>query len=152
MSFRIVELNELIPELVESIIREEKETFGEGALNEWTLPVIITYGKVFVFEDDGEFQGEAGLIRDWSNPSLAYLVTLTIVKEKRGKGLGRVYLEELLKRIRKDNILRLQLTVDAANKAALSLYQRLGFKEKAFLKDHYGSGESRILLEKYLGD
>lgn len=152
MSFRIIELSEPKLEFVESIINLEKETFGESALNEWTLPVIIKYGKVFVFEDAGEFQGEAALIRHWSNPSVAYLITFAIRKEKRGRGLGRIYLTELMNKVKRDSILRLQLTVSPENKSALSLYQGLGFREKAFLKDHYGSGESRILLEKYLGD
>ena len=55
----------------------------------------------------------------------AYILSIFISKEFRGKGYGRELLEEIKK---EENIQRLTLDVFAINKSAMSLYKKLGFK------------------------
>ena len=55
----------------------------------------------------------------------AYILSIFISKEFRGKGYGRELLEEIKK---EENIQRLTLDVFSINKSAMSLYKKLGFK------------------------
>jgi len=148
MGVRVVEIRDPQSELIQEIIALEREAFGEpAALNEWTLPMLIANGKVFVLEVGGKAYGVAALLRQWSDPLLSYLVTFSIAKDRRRRGLGREFLGRILQRVREEGLLRVRLTVSPDNLPAHSLYERAGFQAVFFLRDYYGPGEDRLLME-----
>lgn len=147
MEAALVEIKEPQAKLIQQIINLERAAFGEAGLNEWTLPVLIEYGKVFVLEAGGEVCGTSGLMRHWSDPQVGYLVSFSIASERRGQGLGRDFLDKIVERLRKEGLTRIRLTVSPNNLSARSLYQSTGFKTVSFLPAYYGSGEDRLLME-----
>ena len=51
-----------------------------------------------------------------------------IIESKRGKGLGRALMAELMIRLREGGFRRCKLLVSSANVAAYTLYKSLGFR------------------------
>src|SRR3990172_8082134 len=125
----LIVLSELTPALLEKLTLIEKDNFGEGGLNEWTLPVVAKYGRVFVFKERNEIKGLAELVKDWSDSKLAFLIGFSLKKKYQGQGLGKIFLKKILKSLESEGILRLRLTVSPENTSALNLYQKFGFKK-----------------------
>lgn len=147
MEIRIVEIKELNPLLLKELLALEEESFGEGGLSEWTLPIVVKYGRVFALFKGSKVCGLAELIKYWSNPKAAFLIGLSITGNLRGEGLGEAFLEEIIRKLNSEDINKICLSVASHNKAALGLYEKVGFKPVGFVKDMYGKGRDRKLLE-----
>ena len=52
-----------------------------------------------------------------------------MVKEVRGKGLGTILMNAIIKEARRNSYQSLSLSIDAANTNAVNLYRKLGFVE-----------------------
>lgn len=62
---------------------------------------------------------------------------ISIDREFRGKGIGRVLMNALLEWARKNPLIeKVGLTVHAENKNAIFLYQSLGFKQEGLIKNN----------------
>jgi len=146
----LVEVTRFTRSLLEELVEIERENFGEGGLNEWTLPVVAKYGKVFIFKEGEDIKGLAELIRDWSDSQLAFLIGISLKKKHQNKGLGKIFLEKLLAQLGGTGIIKVRLTVSLENRNALNLYQKFGFKKIKFSLDEYGKGEDRVILETTL--
>jgi len=146
----LVEVTQFTRSLLEELVEIERENFGEGGLNEWTLPVVAKYGKVFIFKEGEDIKGLAELIRDWSDSQLAFLIGISLKKKHQNKGLGKIFLEKLLAQLGGTGIIKVRLTVSLENRNALNLYKKFGFKKIKFSPDEYGKGEDRLILETKL--
>jgi L-amino acid N-acyltransferase YncA len=92
---------------------------------------------VIGIEDDaGSLQGFAsyGAFRAW--PAYKYTVehSIYIHKDHRGRGLGRVLLEELVARARRHDVHVMVAGIDAANTASVALHTRLGFQHAGTIR------------------
>ena len=136
------------PELVRDLCQLEIENLGEEAsVNQWVIPVIIRYGLVTIAEKhpEGEIAGVCQVFRSYRKPSRAFIHSFYIRPHLRGRHIGKILLEEVLKRIRSDDFEIIQLTVDPENIAAVTLYDSVGFKRSSLLKNEYGEGVDRVL-------
>ncbi len=134
--------------LQEAILRIDEEAFGPGSLNEWSLPLFIHYGRVYIARCDGEPIGVAELMRDWQDPEMVYLYGCAITSRFRGTGTGTLLLRSILTDLPRAGFRRLQLTVHPQNQVALHIYQNIfGMRRIDFIKNYYGHGEDRLLLE-----
>lgn len=131
---------------IEEMVEIETESFGRGGLNEWTLPVFIRHGRVFVLEDGGDILGLAEFIRDWDDWTVAFLVGFSIISGRRGEGLGSTLQNGILKALKSTGIETVKLTVSNDNLAARRLYESFGFLQDGILKDEYGAGRDRISM------
>lgn len=61
-------------------------------------------------------------LRDW-----AYCASLFVVKEYRGRGVGKSLLKNAMKRIKKQGITFFSLLVEVNNKEAQAFYKAMGF-------------------------
>lgn len=148
MKLEVVELKELSCPLFEELVALEEAAFGRGGLNEWTLPVVMQYGKIFILKRNEEISGIAELIKYWQDPDSAFLINFSIKEAQRKKGLGKKFLAHILKNLQNENIKKVCLTVSPSNVAAINLYTKnYNFHQIEFLKDEYGSGQDRLLLE-----
>lgn len=146
----LVEVTQFTGSLLQELVAIEKENFGEGGLNEWTLPVVAKYGKVFIFKESEDIKGLAELVRDWSDSQLAFLIGISLKKKYQNKGLGKIFLEKLLTQLGGTGIIKVRLTVSPENTNALNLYQKFGFEKVKLSPDMYGKGEDRLILETKL--
>jgi len=140
-------VNEVDFELIKELALLEEDVFGRGGLNEWTLPVFVRYGKVFLLEEKGKVEGSAEFIKSWSNPKLVFLAGFSIRQNKRGKGLGSFFLEKVIGFLREDGVKSINATVSPFNKRALGLYEKMGFVRVGYLENEYGLGEDRLLVK-----
>ncbi len=136
------------PGLVEVLCRMEVENLGkEAAINQWVLPVIIRYGKLFIAVNDKDsLIGVCEIIRSYMIPSTAFIHSFYIDGKFRDMGIGKILLGEVLGELKSDSFKEVQLTVDPDNKAASRLYRSFGFKNKGTRRDEYGRGIKRDLF------
>ena len=134
-------------DLIKELTSLEEEAFQRGGLNEWTLPVFIRYGRVYVLEERGEIEGVAEFIRDWNDIKRVFLVGFSIRQDKRGRGLGKFFLKKVIELLEGEDVKNIRITVSSDNEVALRLYEKLGFARTDCLIDEYGLGEDRLLME-----
>ncbi|WP_298285513.1 GNAT family N-acetyltransferase [Acidocella sp.] len=72
--------------------------------------------------------GSYGAFRAW--PAYKYTVehSVYVHKDHRGRGLGRVVMEQLIAAARRHDLHAMMGGIDAANKGSIALHERLGFK------------------------
>lgn len=133
--------------MLQRLVQLEAEAFGDGGLNEWHLVPFIRHGRVFVASEKEEAIGLIQYMRDWENPRKAYLIGVSIAKERRGQGLGTLLMQTSLQALQQENIAEVELTVDPDNKGAIKVYAgKLGFVAKETKIDEYGPGEDRLVM------
>ncbi len=141
----------IIREVNSGLIKEltflEEDIFQRGGLNEWTLPVFIRYGRVYVLEEKGEIEGVAEFIRDWNDTKRVFLVGFYIRQDRRRKGLGKFFLKKIIELLKKEDVRDIRATVSSANEVALMLYEKSGFVKAGYLMNEYGPGEDRLLMK-----
>lgn len=147
MRITVKRVTEFDARLIDELTLIEAEAFNEGGLDHWTFPVLIRHGAVYMLECDGNICGVADIIRDWLDPELAFIVNFVVRREYRGRGLGFKFLSDLIKRLRDDDVKRIQLTVSPDNSRAIGLYRKVGFKQISELPDEYGPAVDRLLYE-----
>ena len=88
--------------------------------------------------------GYAGL---WSFLDEAHITKIAVLKEYRGKGLGKMLMLHMMDEARKRNAERMTLEVRERNVAAQALYQGLGFRREGIRRGYYSdTGESAYIL------
>ncbi len=135
--------------LVDTLCRLEVENLGqEAAINQWVLPVIIRYGRIFIAGNNknGRIIGVCEVIRSYQVPSTAFIHSFYIGREFRNAGVGKLFLGKVLDGLRSGSFKEVQLTVDPDNIPASCFYQSFGFRKADIRRDEYGRGIHRDLL------
>lgn len=122
-----------------------RESLGEAAIGEWMLPVIASFGLLYVAEAGEEIIGSAQLISCLEEGDL-YMDIFYIRPAYRRRGLGLKFLEAVKEGVAAEDFKRILVTFDPDNAAARRLYEKAGFKQVDYLPDYYGSGRHRLLL------
>lgn len=94
----------------------------------------------WVCEHDGRVVGYAVLMMALDE---AHLLNLSIAQECQGRGWGQYLLEHLIGVARRYRGQMMFLEVRPSNKAALRLYERLGFNEFSVRKGYYPAANGR---------
>ena len=71
---------------------------------------------------------------------------MAVKSEKRGFGIGETMLTKLIEYGKSDNRKKFLLEVRCGNKAAISLYKKLGFKEDGIRPEFYDEPKEDALL------
>ena len=145
----IRELKDFDPQLLSNIKRLERRNLGRvAAINEWIIPVIIRYGKVFIVQntEDMRIIGICELLKSFENKFTAFIHSFYIDISYRGKGAGKKLLQEVIKILSADKIKYVELTVDPVNTAAINLYRSFDFEKVSIRKNEYGKGIDRIFM------
>lgn len=93
---------------------------------------------VIVADDDGHVVGRLSLSRD-PHPASRHVADLglMVAESHRGRGIGRMLLEEAVAWARLSGVLKLELHVFPWNEAALRLYESFGFEREGLRKRQY---------------
>ena len=67
----------------------------------------------------------------------AEILTIAVRSGYRGRGYGRMLMEEAMRRLYRERVAACFLEVDRGNEAAVGLYRGLGFKEVGRRKGYY---------------
>ena len=110
-------------------VQRAKEVFGER------LDAILTRpGNEFYVAQVGTDEGIAGYVwfgvsqRLFSGTEIGWIYDLLVLPEHRGKGIGEALMRHALKVSSERGFAQTGLMVNAKNKAAWSLYEKLGFQ------------------------
>ena len=76
-----------------------------------------------------------------------HILDVAVLPELRGLGIGRLLVERGLAECRSRGASVVGLEVRASNSAAITLYQRLGFRETGRRPRYYENGEDALLME-----
>lgn len=71
----------------------------------------------------------------------AEILTLAVKEQNRGRGIGRLLMEEALRALYRERIASCFLEVDRSNRTAVGLYRSLGFETVGERKGYYRSAE-----------
>ena len=96
-------------------------------------------------EDEGRIAGASAIIRDplgWS-PHVGEIRLLVSV-EHRGKGVGRVLLQETFRIALDMGLTKLTAQMTADQTAAIALFESLGFRGEAMLRNHVRDREGHL--------
>ena len=95
-------------------------------------------GCFYVYELDGQVQGFYKAQRHIGRAAhVAYLGTLAVAPEVKGRGVAGAMLEDAIARLRRAGVRRVELTVEADNPRAIAFYQRLGFMHEGTQRAAY---------------
>ncbi|MDX2493349.1 MAG: ribosomal protein S18-alanine N-acetyltransferase [Desulfuromusa sp.] len=89
-----------------------------------------------------------GYICYWLIVGEMQILNVATAPQVRRKGVAAQLLEQAFKRCVSANLLSAWLEVRAANQAAITLYQRHGFKQSGIRKSYYRDGEDAIIMVK----
>jgi len=105
---------------------------------EMFLPImreLLATGEQYVYEIDGKVAASYRVTRKQHRMShIAYLGTFAVHPEFKSRGVGKRVVEDLIERLRRDGMKRLELLVVIDNHKAIDFYKRLGFEVEGVLK------------------
>jgi ribosomal protein S18 acetylase RimI-like enzyme len=105
------------------------------------------YGDHLIVLDDGTALQGYVIAAATSACGPAWLISLGVAQEHRGRGLARRLALEMIHRLRAEGTRELRLTVAPANQPAVHLYRSLGFTPLGDPhKDYFGPGQDRLLM------
>lgn len=105
----------------------------------------------WIAEEDGTLAGFA--IVEWSRSSVgmgAYLQTIEVAPEFRGRGIGSRLLRLAEESSAEATAKTMLLHVDAENDAAIGLYEKIGYKRRGRSENYYQRGKAALLYVKEL--
>ncbi len=130
-----------------SILAIEKTCFSR----EVAFPPEIT---TFLLEEATALVAEdadaAGFVIGFVNGEWAKVVTLDVLPERRGEGMGRRLMEALEREFASQGARAILLEVAVENRGAIDLYAKLEYSEIALIEDYYGPGKDALLMMKRL--
>ena len=93
---------------------------------------------VYVAEDAGQLVGRLSLARD-PHPASHHVADLglMVAETHRGRGIGRLLLEQAAAWARDAGVRKLELHVFPWNEPAIRLYERFGFEREGVRREHY---------------
>ena len=129
------------PEAFSSSYEEamEKENPVEETAKRFTAAINHTFGAFA----DGELIGMVTLLQEKGAKiqHKAYIVAMYVTSGKQGTGIGKALLETAINKAKTiESIKKINLSVNASNEKAKSLYQKLGFQV-------FGHEKNALLIE-----
>lgn len=149
-------------------IREINEDAFKG--NE-TSPITFKVSErlhrttIFIAEHDGKPVGYVYGMRSQVVPEEGWIRQVAVIKDYQRKGIARELQKRCIDAFRKmDGVKYIELSVKPENTPAINLYKSLGFNfsktepghetieiyGKIAIKDYYGHGEHRFIMQKEL--
>lgn len=126
----------------------EKVCFPKDAWPLWDLVGVLTLPNVVRLRAVVEHQ-MIGFIAGDVRPSerLAWIATIGVLPEYRGRGIGRALLQACEQRLTTPHV---RLNVRISNQAAIQLYQTSGYQRAGIWPAYYQDGEDALIMEKEL--
>ncbi|MFC3884065.1 GNAT family N-acetyltransferase [Bacillus songklensis] len=140
----------LNPEQQKMMMELEKDAFpGVGAIDEQTLVPLARYGKIIQYrqENDPRPIAVCEVMRDYHDIHKAYIFGYYVRSDQQGKGIGKLFFNEIFPILKKDGFKKACLTVSMKNTAAVKVYEKVGFEVKETRLNEFGAGEDRYYME-----
>lgn len=101
--------------------------------------------KYIAAKNKNKIVGFAGMMINFQELEIMNIVTK---KTERGKGIGKILLQEIIKFAKNNEIEKIFLEVNENNIIARKLYKKQGFEEIGVRKNYYDGQEIAIIMSK----
>jgi ribosomal-protein-alanine N-acetyltransferase len=133
---------------IEQVCFESPFRFGRGYMRQL---VNDSNAATWIAEEDGRMAGFA--IVQWAREEtevVAYLMTIEVMPDARGRGLGAELLGRSEESARAAGAARIWLHVDEENAGAIRMYWRFGYLFEGRHENYYPRGRAALIAEKKL--
>jgi ribosomal-protein-alanine N-acetyltransferase len=133
------------PADLDRILEIEGESFGRDAYDRNLFANYLrTPRVVFLAAERG--RRICGYSLAVASGARAEVVSIAVAPRYRGKGAARVLMESTLRRLARQGVTRVSLTVKAGNDAARTLYEKYGFVKTRMVRAYYEDGADGIRM------
>lgn len=122
------EVHTVTPELVQTLIDVDLQTFAESTFSHYTAAAFLTGGRVFLLRANDKVIGTCVCMRGWERPQEAMILSMGIRPGWRGRGLGQRFVSGVLDKLRARGLRSVSLLVGRENRRAVKVYEDVGFK------------------------
>jgi ribosomal-protein-alanine N-acetyltransferase len=129
----------------------ERASFNEERFQRWLLESMIGE-KTFMTLVALEEKEVVGYGSVHLSGAPARIISIAVLPDKRGRGLGRSLLEALENDCLAKSIMSLCLEVSISNLVALHLYLSKGYEVKGIIHGYYGDGKDAFYMVKVLSE
>ncbi len=145
---RPLTMREVTEDDLPELVRVDREAFPDEPYPYFVLRQLFDlHGDCLLVLDDGESLHGYVLYVTTRDGYRSWIVSLGVTRDRRGRGLGRRLMLEVLRRLRTEGVREVRLTVEPANAAAIMLYRSLGFSsDEGVREDYFGRGEDRLVM------
>lgn len=105
------------------------------------------HDRFFVAVEDGKIIGYAVGRASGNN---GHIDSVAVVPRHRRRGIGMALLSTLTRRLIQEGVEQIHLEVRKGNTAAVSFYERMGFRVSSEIRHYYGDGEDAWVLKRSL--
>ena len=139
-----VRIREMTIDDLEQVMPIEEANFSVP----WTKNGFFTYlirddALFLVAEEAGCILGYCGVIMV---PDEGDITNVSVDARRRGEGIGRLLVEELIRKAEQHGVTKLFLEVRVSNEAAIRLYQRQGFVKEGIRMNYYEEPKEDALI------
>ena len=134
---------------VERVVEIETEAFTSPWQAE-TFEGLVGRSTVEILVLEDEVHGVVGYAVLWCVVDQGELANVAVASERRGEGLGRYLVDQVLQVARRRGLEKVFLEVRASNDTAARLYESFGFSEVGVRRDYYDHPreDARIMVVK----
>lgn len=124
---------------LDALMRIEAGSFRTGGFNRRQMRYLLTRarGRIWVAEERREVLGFVILLTP-ANHRSARIYDIATTPAARGRGISRALIGAAWRWAQRRGYTGLHLEVQCTNRAAIRLYERLGFRRAQRLPDYYG--------------
>jgi len=147
-----IKIEALSIKFLDKLYEIEKQCFKQEAFTKQQLAYLLTdYNAIgLAARVNGEIAGFAiARVEIGRNAQFVHILTVDITPSYRRKGIAQTMLHEIEILFKERGIEECRLEVREGNVAALSLYQKLGYKKVSRLEKYYGNAHG-LYLKKTL--
>ena len=105
--------------------------------------------RYLVAKENNEIIGFVGVLL---NIDQAEIMNIVVKKDKRGLGIGKKLLKEIIELVKKNNLSKITLEVNSKNEAAKKMYENIGFEVIGIRKKYYNNVDDAIIMNLVLKD
>jgi len=117
-----------------------RQSYENELKNQWAEYLVCDWG--------GELAAFGGM---WTVYEESHITNLAVAKKYRGRGLGRVLMQELERLARAKRANRILLEVRPSNTPALDMYKKLGYIPISVRREYYEDNrEDALVMIKHL--
>lgn len=135
---------------LKAIAEIEKNSFPGSESKPHSLRQMIDLFSdlTFIAEKDGDPVGFILGGIDIKEPKSAWLLSIAVNKECRGKGVAELLLNKLIDHLTELNIKSILLTVDPKNDKALPIFKKWGWLEDSQAIGYFENNDQRFIMRR----
>lgn len=122
------EVSTISPELVQTLIDVDLQTFAESTFSHYTAAAFLMGGRVYLLRANDKVIGTCVCLRSWERPHEAMILSMGIRPGWRGQGLGQRFVSGVMDRLRSKGMRTVSLLVGRENRRAVKVYKDVGFE------------------------